>query len=140
VLPVVVEVETPTRTSVIARAAGVVTKTASRILDDLNLIGLMDHTKESAANNSPDLRSPTELLLRLWPESKTGMYQPLNRVNDLTTSERTDLVGVWGVGGTSLSYKDATDDTDHCRACGEQLHPLLFEAGERVHDGCEPTP
>jgi hypothetical protein len=76
VLPVVVEVETPTRTSVIARAAGVVTKTASRILDDLNLIGLMDHTKESAANNSPDLWSPTKYCCACGPKVRQGCTNP----------------------------------------------------------------
>jgi Domain of unknown function (DUF3854) len=118
----------PTRTSVIARSAGIVTKAAARVLDDLSLIGLANHTKEGTANNSPDLWSSTDLLLRLWPESETEMYVPPNRVDVEVVGSVTHLVRGQGVGGTSLSY---------CEDCGEPLDPELFAAdGIHYHPSC----
>jgi Domain of unknown function (DUF3854) len=128
VLRVIAGGQVPTRTSVIARSAGIVTKAAARVLDDLSLIGLANHTKEGTANNSPDLWSPTDLLLRLWPESKTEMYVPPNRVGVDVVASVTHLVRGQGVGGTSLSY---------CLDCGEPLDPELFAAdGIQYHPTC----
>ncbi len=77
VLTVLVQQCEPRRTVTIAQRAGLVTKTAARVLDDLTLIGLAEHTKNSDANNAPDLWAPTALLLRLWPtESRTHIDPP----------------------------------------------------------------
>ena len=63
--------ETVRRTSDIALAAGLITKTARRVLDDLAMIGFAEHTKKTDADTSPDLWAPTPLLRRLWPETGT---------------------------------------------------------------------
>ena len=63
----------PRRTADIAADAGLVTKTAHRQLDDLDLIGLADRSKSTSADNSPDLWAASPLLVDLYlgPESGT---------------------------------------------------------------------
>jgi hypothetical protein len=58
----------PKRTADLAEGAGVVTKTASRQLDDLTMLGIAEHTKESGASNSPDLWEASQWLRDHWPE------------------------------------------------------------------------
>jgi hypothetical protein len=42
-------------------------KFARRVLEDLALLGIAVRTKRSTADNSPDLWTPSEWLLKLWP-------------------------------------------------------------------------
>lgn len=76
----------PRRTSDIAAACDLVTKTAHRILDDLALVGLVDRGKQSAADNSPDLWSPSGLLVALWPGSETETLVRVDTPTDTDTS------------------------------------------------------
>jgi hypothetical protein len=69
------------RTRDIAVATETVTKTASRYLEDLSLLRLAVHTKQSDADNSPDRWEASPWLREYWPEqnwpepeSKTEMY------------------------------------------------------------------
>ena len=64
------------RTSDLAVAAGMVTKTASRYLEDLSLLGIAEHSKQSQASNAADMWQASEWLRDHWPESKTEMYLP----------------------------------------------------------------
>jgi hypothetical protein len=64
----------PTRTSDIATAIETVTKTASRYLEDLSILRLADHTKQSHADNAPDLWQASAWLRDYWPESETEKY------------------------------------------------------------------
>jgi hypothetical protein len=58
----------PRRTSDLADKVGMVTKTASRILDDLALLHIVERTKKTDAENSPNLWSATGWLREHWPE------------------------------------------------------------------------
>lgn len=143
------------RTVTIGQAAGLVTKTTSRLLDDLTLIGLAVHTKASEANSAPDVWAPSELLQRLWPESRTEIDPPHPAPIEEKTNEDTDQTAPYTGDHPSLSYFDdessspapllrranVTSETAKqgevaCRACGEPLHQLLIEAGERYHAIC----
>ena len=64
----------PARTSEIATAVGMVTKTAYRHLEDLALLKLADRTKASEADNAADLWTASEWLREFYPESRTEMY------------------------------------------------------------------
>ncbi len=78
----------PVRTSDIAAAIETVTKTASRYLEDLSILRLAVHGKQSKADNSPDLWAASDWLREYWPgESKTDKYPPLS---DSQESEATD--------------------------------------------------
>ncbi|HZO66333.1 MAG TPA: DUF3854 domain-containing protein [Kribbellaceae bacterium] len=66
----------PVRTATIAAAVGMVTKTASRHLEDLSLLKVAERSKTGAGTNSPDLWMATTWLREHWPESRTQMYQP----------------------------------------------------------------
>jgi len=59
---------TPVRTSEIASAVEVVTKTASRFLEDLTILKIATRTKMNEADNSPDLWEASDWLRRTWPE------------------------------------------------------------------------
>jgi hypothetical protein len=136
VLHMLATVTEPTKTSMIGERAGQVTKTASRVLDDLLLIGLVDHSKASAANNSADLWAPTALMLRLWPESKTEMYVPPWRDMPTATTSNPHLVRGQGVGGTSLSHSEATAPTV-CGSCGLALSSADLQADTGLCGMCE---
>jgi len=64
------------RTSDVAAAVGMVTKTAHQHLEDLALLGLADRAKTSDAGNAPDLWSASDWLREFWPdpESEREMY------------------------------------------------------------------
>ncbi|MBU3684920.1 MAG: DUF3854 domain-containing protein [Mycobacterium sp.] len=71
----------PQRTSEIARRAGVVTKTAHRVLDDLALLGIAVMTKKSGADNSPDLWVASKWLRDSWP--KVGQISTTKREGEI---------------------------------------------------------
>lgn len=62
----------PARTSDIAAAVETATKTAGRYLEDLSILRLAKRTKRGAADNSPDLWTPTAWLAEYWPEGNAG--------------------------------------------------------------------
>jgi hypothetical protein len=72
----------PARTSDIAAAVATVTKTASRYLEDLSLLQLAVHTKQSAADNAPDLWAASEWLRDYFPKSETEEYPPASQTNE----------------------------------------------------------
>lgn len=57
----------PLRTSELAAAVGMVTKTAHRQLDDLALLGIAERSKGHNADNAPDLWQATAWLGDFWP-------------------------------------------------------------------------
>jgi hypothetical protein len=65
---------TRVRTSEIALATGLVTKTASRYLEDLSILRLAERTKQSTADNAPDLWEASSWLRDYFPESETLIY------------------------------------------------------------------
>jgi len=72
----------PARTSDLAAAVEMVTKTASRHLEDLSLLKLAVHTKQSHADNAPDLWAATDWLREKFPlpvESETEKYPPAHK-------------------------------------------------------------
>ncbi len=78
----------PVRTSDIAAAIETVTKTASRYLEDLSILRLAVHGKQSKADNSPGLWAASDWLREYWPgQSKTDKYPPLSVSQE---SEATD--------------------------------------------------
>jgi hypothetical protein len=64
------------RTATIATAVGVATKTASRYLEDLSLLGIAERSKTSEASNAPDMWQASQWLVEHWPSSKTEKYPP----------------------------------------------------------------
>ena len=68
----------PKRTSDIAETAGLVTKTADRILDDLALLGIAVRSKQSSAANSPNLWVASGWLREHWPQ-KVGQKSTASR-------------------------------------------------------------
>jgi len=61
----------PARTAVIATGCGTATKTASRYLEDLSILGLAIRTKTSTADNSPDLWEASP-----WLRDYAPMFEP----------------------------------------------------------------
>lgn len=101
------------RTADIARVAGMVTKTAHRVLDDLALLGIATRTKKSDADNSPDLWIASEWLRECWP--KVGQISTTKREGEIkeTTDAQEHLDNSLAPLGWSLSHSDdATDDLD----------------------------
>jgi hypothetical protein len=60
----------PVRTSDLAASVGLVTKTASRLLEDLALLGIADRTKQTKADNSPDVWEASLWLRAHWPREE----------------------------------------------------------------------
>ena len=135
----------PQRTVDLAEQTGMVTKTASRILDDLTLLGIAERTKKSAANNSPDLWTASDWLREHWPENvkvrqksttkRVGVIKEASSTHENTASQAESSTAL----GTSLSYFDPSTNghADHpdqaerdaanaayrqglCRDCGNQ--------------------
>jgi hypothetical protein len=67
------------RTSDIAAAIETVTKTASRYLEDLSILRLAEHSKQSSADNAPDLWEASPWLRDYFPESETEKYPPAHQ-------------------------------------------------------------
>lgn len=111
----------PRRTSDLGQRAGLVTKTASRILDDLALIGLAEHTKAGEANNSADMWAPTGLLLRLWPESKTEIDPPSPTPQGEEEAERHTVRDAYTAHRQDLSHSTGLP---RCADCGNPIHHL----------------
>ncbi|MGI8578869.1 MAG: DUF3854 domain-containing protein [Nocardioidaceae bacterium] len=76
--------DAPPRTSELAQTTGMVTKTASRQLDDLTLLGIAQRSKLSDAANSPDLWEATGWLREYWPS--------MPKVRQRTTTGREEEV------------------------------------------------
>jgi hypothetical protein len=88
----------PARTSDIATAIETATKTAARYLEDLAILRLAERTKQSDADNSPDLWAATDWLREYWPEQKseTEKYPHshqthLGRKNETANTPSTDI-------------------------------------------------
>jgi hypothetical protein len=75
----------PQRTADIAGQVGLVTKTAHRLLDDLALIGIAERSKQSAADNSPDLWAASGWLRDHWP--KVGQKSTTRREGEVKEGE-----------------------------------------------------
>ena len=71
----------PVRTSDLAESAEVVTKTASRYLEDLSILRLAVRTKRGTADNAPDYWAASDWLREHWPlpESGTDKYPPAHK-------------------------------------------------------------
>lgn len=144
----------PQRTAAIAEKVGMVTKTASRVLDDLTLLGIAERSKSSAANNSADMWSASDWLHAHWPENvKVRQISTTKRVrvikedseNDETTSS---CAGSSAPLRTSLSHSQQAADghpdqpqqdsanaayvNGQCRDCGARPH----SAGRTRCDEC----
>jgi hypothetical protein len=131
----------PTRTADLGRAAGLVTKTASRQLDDLAMLGIAEHSKKSEADNSPDMWTATPWLREHWPKEvgQRNTPQPPSPKEHATTGDR-DARPVSTAPRTSLSYfpEPAEPSPDHhCQVCDRLLAPLLVEQGHAAHPSCE---
>jgi hypothetical protein len=153
----------PERTATIAAAVGMVTKTASRELDDLVLIGLATRTKNSEAANAPDMWSASEWLREFWPaESRTEKYihapitleegdeqgtddyspdavDPTPSRTFLSHSQESNGDGDGDANGQTVfdfqSALNATDD-DPCDYCGYELNAFQVADGVRIHPDC----
>ncbi len=118
VIRALVAEDTARRTSNIGQGAGLVTKTASRVLDDLALIGLAEHSKASGANNSPDQWEPSQLLLNLWPESRTEIDPPHPTPHEVGHNDGDDTHTTYTGGRLSLSHFEPPTGPGRCTGCG----------------------
>ena len=105
----------PVRTSHIATACEVVTRTASRYLEDLSILRLATRTKMSAADNSPDLWEASTWLREYWPESRTDKYPPAHKTPSTEAGTGEEPIPP----GTSQSHfpssgEEEGDDADLC--------------------------
>jgi hypothetical protein len=94
------------RTSEVAAAVGMVTKTAHQHLEDLSLLGLADRAKTSASDNAPDLWSASDWLRKFWPdpESEREMYVRTGSGFKEETNEDAHAAAVDTPSGTSRSH------------------------------------
>ena len=100
----------PVRTSALAESAEVVTKTASRYLEDLSILRLAVRTKRGTAGNSPDYWVASDWLREYWPlqESETEKYPPAHTQSTEVTEQAEDC-GISTPLGTSQSHFVAAD-------------------------------
>jgi hypothetical protein len=116
------------RTADIARAAGLVTKTAHRVLDDLALLGIATRTKKSDADNAPDLWAASEWLRDCWP--KVGQRSTTKREGEFKEGSHNgdSLDEPLEPSGWSLSHSGADPDdqggADQHRPCPECGFPI----------------
>ncbi len=128
----------PLRTSELAAAVGMVTKTAHRQLDDLALLGIAERSKGHSADNAPDLWQAATWLADFWPRP------PL--VGQRNTPQQTrnykeavdDSATPSSAGGTSLSHETAPRVVDdlglgrlpgRCSSCGVHVETQEHRAG-----------
>jgi hypothetical protein len=109
----------PARTSDVAAAVGMVTKTAHQHLEDLALLGLADRAKTSDAGNAPDLWSASDWLRRFWPdaESEREMYVRTGSGFKEEVGDDTDKAPTDTPVRTSRSHFGEPSSTDGKRAC-----------------------
>ena len=112
-----------------------VTKTASRVLDDLALLGIAERTKKSAADNSPDMWAARDWLREHWPK-KVGQRSTTRREGEVKEEHRngvehTDTLCT--ALGTSPSHFRPPTGLNRCEECGfhvpTQGHRDHCEAG-----------
>lgn len=115
---VLLAADAPMRTSEVAAAVGMVTKTAHRHLEDLALLGLADRSKTSGADNAPDLWTPSPWLTRHWPKSRTEILP--SSAEEIVVTE-------------SLSHFEGDASTE-CELCGQAL--LIHRPGRSVCERC----
>jgi len=131
-----------TRTSEIASVVGMVTKTASRQLDDLALLGIAARTKRSTADNAPDFWEASKWLRDYWPTlPEVGQRYTTKREREIkeTDDGAADDTAVSYALGTSLSHSVEAELArlpGRCSVCGDPIHPKLAEAGEVTHVTC----
>ena len=146
------------RTSTIAAAVGMVTKTASRELEDLALLGLVDRTKTSGADNAADMWSASEWLREFWPDpSKTEMYihapitfkegdeQDTNdgsedavdpRPSRTFRSHSEESSGDGAANGQTVFDFESLLHDHPCDYCGRDLNAFQIADGVTIHPDC----
>ena len=155
----------PERTATIAAAVGMVTKTASRELDDLVLIGLATRTKNRESANAPDMWSASEWLREFWPdESKTEKYIHAPLTLEEGDEQDTDDYSTGAVDPTPsrtfLSHSEepngdgaangqtvfdfeaalcAASNANPCDYCGYELSAFQIADGVTIHPDCAPV-
>lgn len=128
------------RTSEVAAAVGMVTKTAHQHLEDLVLLGLADRTKTSAADNAADYWSASAWLRKFWPdpESEREMYVRTGSGFKEGLDEGTDNTATDTPVRTSRSHSGEPGTSPAtCTVCGEPM--TVVEADLTTHPGCDPT-
>jgi hypothetical protein len=122
----------PARTSDVAAAVDVVTKTAHRHLEDLALLGLADRTRASEADNAPDLWAASQWLRDSWPDpkSETEMYYWSGSGFKEEVVEDTDTATTDTAIGTSLSHLAEP----HCEVGG--AWDACLNTNCRLFSGC----
>jgi hypothetical protein len=115
----------PKRTADLAEAAGLVTKTASRQLDDLTMVGIAERTKESKASNSADLWEATSWLREHWPATvrqKSTYHPPTpSKGGEEQAPEHDDDDTLFTALGSSLSREVPQVPLPRCQACNAEL-------------------
>jgi hypothetical protein len=124
-------------TAQVRKRIGKPRSTVDRQLQALHMLGVLDVDEDEGPTGRTVWRysiaegiEPDALKAKEVPEKSVHAPRPL---------EREALEG-----DTQRALRVPTDisgtNPDHCLVCGEPLHRLLIEAGERVHDGgCEAT-
>ena len=139
----------PQRTVDLAEQTGMVTKTASRILDDLTLLGIAERSKKSAANNSADLWAASDWLGEHWPENakvrqksttkRVGVIKEASSTHENTASQTESSTAL----RTSLSYFDPstnghTEQADRAAANAAYIAGLCRDCGVNPHSAGRP--
>jgi len=135
----------PTRTSEMAAAAGMVTKTAHRLLDDMSLLKLVERTKTSAAANAPDKWMASRWLRDFWPpEGRTDLLHTVVTGTKEGSGED-DPAFILGprTPVTLLSHSASSASTpasqsgDYpdgiCEGCGDRLDGFWIAQGNTRH-------
>jgi len=123
------------RTSAAAERVGMVTRTASRHLEDLALLGLATRTKKSEADNSADLWSASDWLIAHWPESTTEIPPP---IHETLVRDTGDPESLSHLDGSNAQHPDSLSHPADTRARGLALPRMGSAAGRdvaRARDG-----
>jgi len=109
----------PLRTSQLAAAVGMVTKTAHRQLDDLALLGIATRTKQSTGDNAPDYWQASDWLADFWPRPPLvgQRYTPQQTRNLKEAGD--DSATPSSAGDTSLSHETGADDSATPSSAGD---------------------